>query len=262
MPGRELREQLHLKGLRGVGIHGAFLTKVRVSKEIVTERGRMLNTSSLKEYAYAARLDGGHHDMAIRLLALGMSDNPIVLTQGEMNQATLVCVHRGKRYLAVTTLGALGSGPSNVLKLVSTTALIPLNIHDDGIVELDVTAQERGEDRLEGVERTTMTPNENSEVSAVNIENQLAVLTVILVNGGRGFAEEAEDTLEVRDGKVSNLVHLVIAQSLARLVALADGGELVSGNNLPNSLIRGLEDLFLNGNLQILFKSKYQYIQS
>lgn len=106
--GRELREQLHLKSLRDVGIHGAFLTKVRVSKEIVTERGRMLNTSSLKEYAYAARLDGGHHDMAIRLLALGMSDNPIVLTQGKMNQATLVCVHRGKGYLAVTTLGALG----------------------------------------------------------------------------------------------------------------------------------------------------------
>ena len=40
----------------------------------------MLNTSSLKPYAYETNLDGSHNDVAVRLLTLRVCDDPLILT--------------------------------------------------------------------------------------------------------------------------------------------------------------------------------------
>ncbi len=57
-----------------------------------------------------------------------------------------------------------------------------------------------------------MTPNENGEIRGRNIENELTLVTFILVNGGIGGIKKREQISKYRYGNISDRIKLFIGQ--------------------------------------------------
>ena len=72
-----------------------------------------------------------------------------------------------------------------------------------------------------------MTTDKDREVAAVHVKNELAVLAVVLVDGGLGLAEERKDAPKVAHGEVGDLVHLLVGKLLTSLKVFTNGRELV-----------------------------------
>lgn len=98
-----------------------------------------------------------------------------------------------------------------------------------------------------------MATNKNSKITAVDIEDQLAVIAVILINRALSLTKETKELAKILDGNISDLIGLVIGQLDAGLKMLADRGELISGIS-GGGLLVGCADLsqnlFVHANLQ------------
>ncbi len=98
-----------------------------------------------------------------------------------------------------------------------------------------------------------MATNENRKVTTVNVENQLTVITVILINRALSLTKETKELAEILDGNVSDLIGLVVGQLDAGLKMLANRGKLISGIH-GGGLLVGRADLsqnlFVHANLQ------------
>ena len=156
-----------------------------------------------------------------------------------MDNAALIGVHRSQSNAALLR-STLSRSISNALKLLLTTRLVTLDVNNDGVVELDPAAHERGQHHLEGIERTAMTPDEDGKVTTVDIEDKLTLVTVILVDGGVSLTKVGKNLLEVVDGEVSDLIGLLVGKGNARLKVLADGCELIVLGSIEGSLFQNL----------------------
>ena len=165
-----------------------------------------------------------------------MRGHAVIIDQGKVDDPALVCIHGSKSHTALLAR-TLGSGQRDAAELLLTARLIALDVHDDRIVEVDVGAHERGEDHLESIERATVAADEHGKVSAVDIEDELAVIAIVLIDGRMLLTKKGKDLPKIPNCHVGDLIHLVVGQGLASLVTLPDGCELV--------VLRSIADVFL-----------------
>lgn len=78
---------------------------------------------------------------------------------------------------------ALGSGLGHRSNLVLSTALITFDVDDDRIPKAKLATHQQGEHNLKSIEGTSMTANENSKIRSSYVQNQLALVTLILIDG-------------------------------------------------------------------------------
>ena len=189
--------------------------------------------------------------MAIGVRSLGMSIDRIVATKCNMNQSALIGVHRRKRNTLVSANSTLGSRLSHRGNLVLTTTLVSLNVHHNRIPKAKLTAYQKREHNLKGIKRTTVTTNENSKVRSRYIQNQLALIALILIDRRVGGIEVRKDGTQNRNRNIGNGVKLLIGQLFTSLVALCNLG-IIARNLRGNLLKHILDDLFRHNVLQKL----------
>ena len=188
----------------------------------------------------------------IRILALGVSSNGVIVDKSKVNKPTLIGVHGS--HSNSTLLASLRSGsPGKTLNLRLPARLIALDINNDGIVELKPAAHQGRKNHLKRIERTAMEANKHRKIPAVNVKDQLAVIAIVLIDRALSLTKETEELAKVLDSDIRNLIGLIIGQLDAGLKMLADRGELISGIG-GGGLLIGCADLsqnlFVHANLQ------------
>ena len=189
--------------------------------------------------------------MAIRVRTLRMSIDGIIATKCNVNQSTLVGIHGRKRNTLMSANGTLGSRLSHGCDLVLTAALVALNVHHNGIPKAKFTAHQKREHDLKGIKRTTVTTNENSKVRSRYVQNQLALIALILIDRRVGGIEVRKDGTQNRNRNIGNGVKLLIGQLFTSLVALCNLG-IIARDLRGNLLKHILDDLFRHNVLQKL----------
>ena len=98
-----------------------------------------------------------------------------------------------------------------------------------------------------------MTTDENREVTTVDVKNELALVTVVLIDGRPGLAKEGQNLLQIVNGEVGDLVGLLVSKGNAGLKVLAKLCKLVVlgsiEGSLHQSLLLVLRDALLHTNL-------------
>ncbi len=189
--------------------------------------------------------------MAIRVRALGVSIDCIITTKRNMNQSTLIGIHRRKRHTLMSTDSALGSRLSHSGDLVLTATLITLDIDDNRIPKTELTTYQQREHNLKGIKRASMTTNENSKIRSSYIQNQLALVAFILIDRRVGGIEVRKDGTQNGNRNIGNGVELLIGQLFTSLVALCNLG-IIARDLRGNLLKHILDDLFRHNVLQKL----------
>ena len=188
----------------------------------------------------------------IRILTLGVSGNGVIVDKGKVNQPTLIGVH-GSHSDSTLLTSLRSGGPGKTLNLRLPARLIALDINNDGIVELKPAAHQGRKNHLKRIERTAMTANEHRKIPAVNVKDQLAVITIVLVDRALSLTKETEELAKILNSDIRNFIGLIIGQLDAGLKMLADRGELISGIG-GGGLLIGCADLsqnlFVHANLQ------------
>lgn len=189
--------------------------------------------------------------MAIRVRALGVSIDCVITTKRNMNQSTLIGIHRRKRHTLMSTDSALGSRLSHSGDLVLTATLITLDIDDNRIPKAELTTYQQREHNLKGIKRASMTTNENSKIRSSYIQNQLALVAFILIDRRVGGIEVRKDGTQNGNRNIGNGVELLIGQLFTSLVALCNLG-IIARDLRGNLLKHILDDLFRHNVLQKL----------
>lgn len=189
--------------------------------------------------------------MAIGVRTLRMSIDGIIATKCNVNQSALVGIHGWKRNTLMSADGTLGSRLSHGGNLVLSAALVSLNIHYNRIPKAKLAAHQQREHNLKGIKGTTMTANENSKIRSGNIQNQLALVTLVLINRRVGGIEVRKDGTQNGNRNIGDGVELLIGQLFTGLVALCNLG-IIARNLRGNLLKHILDDLFRHNVLQKL----------
>ena len=189
--------------------------------------------------------------MAIGVRTLRMSIDGIIATKCNVNQSALVGIHGRKRNTLMSADGTLGSRLSHGGNFVLSAALVSLNIHYNRIPKAKLAAHQQREHNLKGIKGTTMTANENSKIRSGNIQNQLALVTLVLINRRVGGIEVRKDGTQNGNRNIGDGVELLIGQLFTGLVALCNLG-IIARNLRGNLLKHILDDLFRHNVLQKL----------
>lgn len=100
-------------------------------------------------------------------------------------------------------LGSLcGSITSDGLELLSLTILVALNIDDNGITEAHGANGNGRHQELQRIKGLTMATDENSQIVTGDIEDKLAFIAFVLVNGDLADIEVLQDILDSCDGGI------------------------------------------------------------
>ncbi len=87
-------------------------------------------------------MNSGNNNSAIGILTLGMSSDSIIVNQSQVNQTTLIGIHRGHGNTSLLASPAC-SCLSKTLDLRLPTSFITLDIYDDGVIEPKRAAHQR-----------------------------------------------------------------------------------------------------------------------
>lgn len=189
--------------------------------------------------------------MAIGIRALRMCVDSIVTTKGNMNQSTFIGIHGRQGNTLMSANSALGSGLRHRSNLVLSTALITLDVDDDWIPKAKLAAHQQGEHNLKSIKGTSMTANENSKIRSGYVQNQLALVTLILINGRVRRIEVRKDGTQNGNSHIGNGVELLVGQLFTSLVTLCNLG-IIARDLRGNLLKHILDDLFRHNELQKL----------
>lgn len=189
--------------------------------------------------------------MAIRVRTLRMSIDGIIATKCNVNQSALVGIHGRKRNTLMSADGTLGSRLSHGGNLVLSAALVSLDVHYNRIPKAKLAAHQQREHDLKSIKGTTMTANENSKIRSGNIQNQLALVTLVLINRRVGGIEVRKDGTQNGNRNIGDGVELLIGQLFTGLVALCNLG-IIARDLRGNLLKHILDDLFRHNVLQKL----------
>lgn len=189
--------------------------------------------------------------MAIGIRALRMGVNGIVTTKCNVNQSALIGIHGRQGNTLMSANSALGGGLGHRSNLVLTTTLVTLNVDDNRIPKAELTAYQQREHNLKGIKRTPMATNENSEIRSSYIQNQLALVTFILIDRRVRRIEVRKDGTQNGNSHIGNGVELLIGQLFTSLVALCNLG-IIARDLRGNLLKHILDDLFRHNVLQKL----------
>ena len=147
-----------------------------------------------------------------------MGFNSSIIAKRDMHQTTLVGTHRRKSNRPMLTHGTGGSRVGHRSNLIIATALITLDINHHRITEPQATAHNQREHRLQRLKRTTVTPDEYSQIGSSNIEDQLAVIALILIDRGIFGIKMLQNIANHRQRNISDGIKLLIGKFLARLI--------------------------------------------
>ena len=89
---------------------------------------------------------------------------------------------------------------------------IPLHVDDDRVSEAHLPGGDRADGGLQRVERPAMPADEQTEVPAHYIKDDLALVALVLLDGRRVDSEVTENGLECPDGGVGDLVELLVRE--------------------------------------------------
>lgn len=189
--------------------------------------------------------------MTIGIRALRMRVDSIVATKGNMNQPTFIGIHGRQGNTLMSANSALGSGLGHRSNLVLSTALITLNVDDDRIPKAKLAAHQQGEHNLKSIKGTSMTANENSKIRSGYVQNQLALVTLILIDRRVRRIEVRKDGTQNGNSHIGNGVELLVGQLFTSLVTLCNLG-IIARDLRGNLLKHILDDLFRHNELQKL----------
>ena len=189
--------------------------------------------------------------MAIGIRALRMRINSIVTTKGNMNQSTFIGIHGRQGNTLMSANSALGSGLGHRSNLVLSTALITLDVDDDRIPKAKLATHQQGKHNLKSIEGTSMATNENSKIRSGYVQNQLALVTLILIDGRVRRTEVRKDGTQNGNSHIGNGVELLIGQLFTSLVTLCNL-RIIARDLRGNLLKHILDDLFRHNELQKL----------
>lgn len=185
--------------------------------------------------------------MAIGIRALRMGVNGIVTTKCNVNQSALIGIHGRQGNTLMSANSALGGGLGHRSNLVLTTTLVTLNVDDNRIPKAELTAYQQREHNLKGIKRTPMATNENSEIRSSYIQNQLALVTFILIDRRVRRIEGRKDGTQNGNSHIGNGVELLIGQLFTSLVALCNLG--IIARDLRGNLLKHILDVLFRHNV-------------
>lgn len=146
-----------------------------------------------------------------------MRVDSIVTTKGNMNQSTFVGIHRRQGNTFMSANSALGSGLGHRSNLVLSTALITFDVDDDRIPKAKLATHQQGEHNLKSIEGTSMAANENSKIRSSYVQDQLALVALILIDRRVGGIEVRKDGTQDGNSNIGNGVELLIGQLFTSL---------------------------------------------
>lgn len=144
--------------------------------------------------------------MTTGAFSFGRRFNTIVIAKSNMNDSTLVRGHRTKLNATLLTGRTICARMGDRLKLLTLARFITLNINDNRISETDRPDSDSGNKELEGVEGFPMAANQNSKITAGNIENKLAFIAFVFVNRNFANIEMLQDILKNSNGSVGDMI--------------------------------------------------------
>jgi hypothetical protein len=141
-----------------------------------------------------------------------------------MDQATLVAIHRGEAHLTILLLRTRGSGMCHGLNLLLSPILVALDIDDDRIMEAELPVDKGRDDKLKGLEGLPMTTDEDGKVSVAHVENELAFVSLVLVDIRVSLAKATENRAEDGHRHIRDGIELVVGKVFAIGVVLLERG--------------------------------------
>ena len=189
--------------------------------------------------------------MAIRVRTFRMGIDGIIATKCNMDQSSLIGIHRRKRNTLMGTDGTLGGRLSHRGNLVLTTALVALNVNHNRIPKAKLAAHQQREHDLKSIKGTSVTTNENSKIRSGYVQNQLTLIALILIDGRVRRIEVRKDGTQNGNSHIGNGVELLIGQLFTSLVTLCNLG-IIARDLRGNLLKHILDDLFRHNELQKL----------
>lgn len=149
-----------------------------------------------------------------------MGINLSVITKRDMNETTLIGGHGRKLYRPTLAQSASGSRLRHRNNLILAATLISLDINYNRITKTELPTHKQREQGLKSLKRTTMATDQDSKVGSSNIKDQLALITVILIDGRVGGVEVSKNGAQNRNGDIGDSVELSIGKHLAGFIAL------------------------------------------
>ena len=123
----------------------------------------------------------GNNYPALRLVPLGMRSHLVVINKRQVYYAAVIGIHGSHRNASMLLLRPRRGRTSKLRELLTTAALISLDINDDRIVKLESVAQIGRNDHLEGIQRLAVPTDENRKVTTTDVQNEFALVAVIQI---------------------------------------------------------------------------------
>lgn len=131
-----------------------------------------------------------------------------------MNDPALIRGHRTKIDVSLLVNGLVSRRTSDGFYLLPLTALIPFHIDHDRVTESHLASSDSGHEELQSIERATVTADEHSKIVSGYIENELAFIAFVLVDGYLAYIEALEYILQDRDSRISYFIKLFVSDLL------------------------------------------------
>ena len=152
--------------------------------------------------------------MARGTLSLRCRLDALVVAKRDMHDAALIRSHGAKLHAAMLLGSLCGSVTSNGLELLSLTILVTLNIDDNGITKAHSANGNGRHQELQRIKGLTMTADEDSQVITGDIEDKLAFIAFVLVNGNLTDIEVLQDVLNSCDGGIRDAIKILVADAV------------------------------------------------
>ena len=140
--------------------------------------------------------------------ALGSGIDAIIVSKRDVNDSTLIRSHRSHLHAAMLACSFIGSGARDGFELLTLTALIPLDVNNNRITEAHRADSDGGNDKLQGIERTTMSTNQYRKIVTGDIEDKLPFVTLIFVDRHFANIEILQDVLQSGNSGIGDSVEL------------------------------------------------------
>lgn len=131
-----------------------------------------------------------------------------------MHNPTLVGSHRSHRNLASLGSCTIGSRLRNGFYLLPLPALVSLDIDNNRIPVTKLATRNGAYQELYGIKRAAMTSNQNSKIISSDVEDKLAFVAVILVDGDITNIERLENGLQDFYCRICNLINVNLGTSV------------------------------------------------
>ena len=146
------------------------------------------------------------------IFALAARGDSLVVSQRDVHDSTLVRRHRSQAHRDVLTRRTIRRPARDVLELLSAAMPVALDVNDDRVAKAELAARDGGDQRLESVQRPSVTSDEDREIAPDYVQDDLAFVALVLFDRGVFDRERAQNGLEGLDRGVGDLVEVLVGQ--------------------------------------------------